>query len=282
MTEPCRFALIGEKVEYSRSPHIFKAIFEHTGCEGSFEVYSVALDGLRDQIKQVIADGITGFSVTIPHKQSVIEFLDDIDSAARSVEAVNSVLIKDGRLTGFNTDVTGVTASLKRAGFGGSGQTALILGSGGSARAVIYALHHDFGIDQLVVCGRTEANLQHLKQHFSTTCQAVTIKTVTEISDLPSDSLAASIIVNCTPLGGANLVDSSPLPEPFDWSQAGFYFDLNYNEANQVVRDAQKNGIVAVDGSAMLVAQAVKSFELWTGQKIDFEPIYNKVFPGQD
>ena len=73
MTEPYRFALIGEKVEYSRSPHIFKAIFEHTGCEGSFEVHSVALDGLRDQIKQMIADGISGFSVTIPHKQSVLE-----------------------------------------------------------------------------------------------------------------------------------------------------------------------------------------------------------------
>lgn len=280
MTEPYRFALIGEAIEYSLSPRVFKAIFEQAGRQGAFEVHSVSRDKLGRLVKQLVTEGVQGFSITIPHKQTVIDFLEHVDPSAIAVEAVNSVMVENGRLTGFNTDIFGFSFALKRARFGGTERPALIIGSGGSARAVIHALHHDFSINHFVVWGRSEANLRQIKQHFSGTAQDVQIQTLAGIDSLLRVEPAPAIIVNCSPLGGANLIDSIPLPQAFDWSGVDFYFDLNYNEENQAVSRARSHGVMVADGSAMLVAQAVRSFELWTGQKVDFEPVYKEVFPG--
>ena len=87
------------------------------------------------------------------------------------------------------------------------------------------------------------------------------------------------LVVNCTPLGGWNAIDESPLPDWFDWSMTRTYYDLNYNQNNLLIIGASQAGVKAIDGSIMLVAQALKSLQLWTSLDIPFEPVYNEVFP---
>jgi shikimate dehydrogenase len=270
--------LVGENTEYSRSPDIFEAIFKHTREAGRFDSHSVSADQLQACIEQMVSEGVSGFSVTIPHKQAVVEYLDEIGPVAKAVQAVNSVMIKNGRLTGYNTDCSGFAHALHASGFSASGGQALILGCGGAARAVINALHEDFAIDRFTVVGRTQAKLEHLKYFLERDRQALIIMPVTEALMSGEGDSTWCIVVNCTPLAGANHVKASPIPSGFNWSQTSVYYDLNYNSDNSVLQEAKLSGVETIDGSAMLVAQAIRSFELWTGRKVEFEPIYRQVF----
>ncbi|MEW5995929.1 MAG: shikimate dehydrogenase, partial [Candidatus Zixiibacteriota bacterium] len=227
-----------------------------------------------------IRNGYQGLSVTIPHKMSAIEYLSYIDETAQLVQAVNSVLISDGKLHGFNTDCYGFSLPLKDHAERLAGGMALVLGSGGAARAAIYSLISDYQVARVIATGRSEEKLHRLKQIFNK------LKSVPEIETemfAPENISGLSkrefdIVVNCTPLGGSNHSDSSPLPPQFQMRRDVIYYDVNYNDDNSPVKAARKAGAVAIDGSMMLVGQAVKSFELWTGEIVPVEPIYHKVF----
>jgi len=154
----------------------------------------------------------------------------------------------------------------------------LILGSGGGARAAIYALRRDFDIRSFLVVARDLKKTDWLKELFEseTNVPEITVRQAPLKSSSSSDNI--DIAVNCTPLGGPNNPDLSPLPNGFDFSSLKVYYDLNYNDNNQAVAAACKAGIIAIDGSSMLVSQAIKSFDIWTGQSVEFEPIFEAVF----
>ena len=278
MTRPLHLALIGEKIEYSLSPRIFKAIFKQSRLEGQFDLHSVRIDQLKACLDKIVSSGVNGFSVTIPHKQRVMPFLDEISEVAESVDAVNSVAVCNGRLIGHNTDCEGFTFGLKRAGDIKPLDSVLLLGSGGAARAAAFALHRDFRISRISVAGSSPEKALEFKHNFQRRLEGLTVTTITDIAKVDQKW---SLLVNCTPLGGANHPRTSPLPEDFNWRSAELYYDLNYNTDNSVVRRAHEAGLRVIDGSAMLVAQAVRSFELWTGYEVAFEPIYRDVFSGE-
>ena len=278
MTEPYHFALIGEDIEYSRSPQIFEALFRQTGVVGRFDLHSVSSGQLGGCVVKLVSAGVRGFSVTIPHKQSIIQYLDEVDPVAKSLDAVNSVRIDQGSLAGCNTDCFGFSYSMTRAGLTSRNGTAFVFGSGGAARAIIYTLHHDFGIRRFLVSSRSPSNVQILEQTVTRHLPSVEILPLTTSAGKASTDSPAHIVVNCTPLGGANHPEASPFPEDFDWQEVRYYVDLNYNDDNQAMKQARAKGVEVVDGSAMLVAQAIRSFELWTGREATFEPIYREVF----
>ncbi len=276
--KPLRFGLVGENVGYSLSPDIFLAMLAQLELKGCFDVHSVARQQLGPCVRQLVETGCSGFSVTIPHKEQIGQFLDATDDSAKAAGAINSVSIRNGSLTGHNTDREGFTYSLRRQGFTGC-KRALILGRGGAARAVMAGLRHDFDVTKFVVCGRTNGDeadqadrLQALREHLQADIKAVPLEEC-------AGDMSAELIVNCTPLGGPNHADKSAVPERLDWQSVSLYYDLNYNVGNRMVAEAQRHGVVATDGSTMLVAQAVRSFELWTGHRADFEMVYKKVFP---
>lgn len=274
--KPLHFALIGEEIGYSRSPEIFAAIAGQLGREIKFDLHSVSSGQLRECLGQMIREGVIGFGVTIPHKQALISCLESVDDSARAIGALNSVTVAEGILRGYNTDYYGFSFALNRLGFKGCDQ-AMILGSGGSARAIIYSLAQDFGVRRFEVFGRDRDKLIDLKRHFSQYVQAIDITTVAGLFRNVEDA-QRTLLVNCTPLGGPRFADTSPLPTGFRWRSVELYFDLNYNADNSALASARQAGIRAADGSAMLVAQGAKSFELWTGMKVEFDPIYRQVF----
>jgi shikimate dehydrogenase len=273
-----RFALIGENIGYSLSPKIFEAIFCQLGIEGEFEVCSVGSDGLRLELSRLVDSGTSGIAVTIPHKNHIRTCLDEESDSVRSVGAVNSIAVTDGRTVGHNTDCYGFSYGLHRNGVTRIEGPVLVLGSGGAARAAMRALHSDFGADRFTISARTPERIDDLKQHFSKSNVNIVRHSIKVGA---TDETKWSLVVNCTPLGGANAPHESPLPDGFGWDAVDLYYDLNYNADNGTLAEARASGVHSIDGSAMLVAQAVESFRLWTGREIDFEPVFEVVFNDQ-
>lgn len=275
MSTRYHFGLLGHKIAYSQSPDIFAAIAKQTGCKIQYDLFDISPLDLDFFMPRISAQELSGLSVTIPHKESVMRYLTECDQVAQELEAVNSIKLDGPVLTGFNTDWEGIAQCLARHSKAIANGRVLILGTGGVARAVIHALCSGMKPREMTIAGRSPEQLKHLKA--TSARYAVPCKTV-ERETFEPGKVKFHLVVNCTPLGGWHYPNVSPLPKGLDWSQVGIYFDVNYNTDNVFVGMARKHNIPALDGRMMLVAQAVRSFELWTGQKTETDKIYRAVF----
>lgn len=275
MSTDYRFALIGKDIGYSLSPHIFETVFAYLQVKGEFRVCSIHRPELGSCLERLSCDGFTGAAVTVPHKESVREFLDVEVETAKAAGAVNSIAFDNGRRIGYNTDILGFSLGLQGIGVNKIDGPVLIVGAGGAARAVIFALNRDFGVRRFVVLGRTEAKLRTLMEHFITGSYDIDIAPITCGAELPHDIRA---VVNCTPLGGPQQPEARLLPEGFEWGRVDLYYDLNYNVENRNIAAASAGGAKVLDGSRMLVGQALESLKLWTGDTVPFDTVYESVF----
>ncbi|MEW5796754.1 MAG: shikimate dehydrogenase [Candidatus Zixiibacteriota bacterium] len=271
-----RFALIGYDISYSLSPRIFAAIFAQAGQQGRFELHSVPPGTLKGYLQAQLNYTITGFAVTIPHKEAIVEHMHHLDAVARATGAVNSVVVREGSLFGYNTDCYGFTYALKRTGISGFSR-ALILGCGGGARAILCALRSDCAVRHFTVWGRSTQKLETFRQHFRRELPDIDVTCITDLTTFAGDR-EGLLIVNCTPLGGPNHINSNPLPLNEDWGNAALYVDLNYNSDNRIIAALRDAGVATADGSVMLVAQALRSYKLWTGIDVEFDSVYTQVF----
>lgn len=278
MSANYHFGLVGENVSYSKSADIFKAAFAHIGQSASCDLLSVPSERLKEKTGMVRAGFYRGLSVTIPFKSEVIPYLDQLDGSAEKVQAVNSVCMKDGRLVGLNTDIDGFLYPLLSLKEKTKLSTALVIGYGGAAKGVVYALANPLEFDKIVVAGHNQERLEKAQRRMSNIVRVDQLDTVTFDELVSFDTSNIDLIVNCTPLGCPLYQNDSPFPELFDWPKERLYYDLNYNQDNLIIATARQHGLETIDGSAMLVAQALKSLEHWTGQAIPFEPVYQAVF----
>jgi len=270
-----RLALVGGNIQYSRSPEIFAAVFQQEDVVGEYEVCSVETSKLEAAVERLIDSGVTGFSVTTPHKESIIALLDEVDPVARTIGAVNCVGLVRNRLMGYNTDWSGFAHALEPHARRLEGCPALVIGTGGAARAVIYALWRAFDVVDFRVASRSSAQVADLKNHFEELPGRLQ---VTAVEAPVSVKMDPQTVFNCTPLGGPNFPEVSTFAASFDWSQVRLYCDLNYNRPNRLIDAASAAGCTTLDGSAMLVAQALDAYEIWTGRRVRFEPVYQAVF----
>jgi len=278
MTDAYHFGLVGHNVAYSRSPQIFQAVFDHLETSGRFEVYDIAPEKFPSEFRRLVSSGAQGLSVTIPYKNEVIPYLNDLDPVAKALQAVNSVLLDGDRSCGFNTDCYGFSLPLRSHAASLKNGAALVLGCGGGARAALYALYADYEIRGCTVVGRDSERLRAFKRLMTGALPQLEINTRRNGAGRPAMTTPWNIVVNCTPLGGWNHPDESRFPIWLDWSAVHIYYDLNYNEGNVFIAAAGRAGATTIDGSAMLVGQALRSFHIWTGRKLPFGPIYNEVF----
>lgn len=276
MSEKLKFGLLGENISYSKSPHIFSHIIELEGIDGEFILFDVKKDRIETTIEKIVNSGVSGFSVTVPHKTSIMQFMDEIDRPAKTIGAVNSVAVKGKKLTGFNTDYIGFAKPLEVFRDNIRNGKALILGHGGSSRAVIYSLINDFRIMNLTIAGRSMDKLNLFKSEMSNNYKDININ-ILNYNDLFSSKNDYSIIINSTPLGGPNYSDKSPFPDNYSFQKELIYYDLNYNSNNYAVSKAKKAGMLVINGVPMLIAQALESYNIWTGCKISFEEVFDKL-----
>jgi len=278
MRNGLHFALLGDDVRYSQSPEVFQAIFHALGREGRFEVHSIKRDDLRGSLNQLVLEGIRGFAVTIPYKQEIVGCLDDIDPIAHKVGAVNAIAVEESNLYGYNTDCHGFSSPLINLGKRAIGSKALIAGCGGAARAVAHSLCHDFGLHDLTILGRSAEKLARFQESIESGLERTRIRTEVIGSSVNVENADFDIIVNCTPLGGWHHPNARPFPESVILAPGKIYYDLNYNKDNRLVARAREQGMTVLDGSGMLVAQAIRSFAIWTDQQMPFCDIYRAVF----
>ena len=242
-----RFGLIGKNISYSFSKNYFTEKFKLLDLKQS-EYVNYDLEKIEDFSKSVLADKdiLGGLNVTIPYKERIMPYLDEIDDEARSIGAVNTIkILSSGMLRGYNTDAYGFETSLKSC-WKGDEKGALILGTGGASKAIAYVLHQ-LDIPFLFV-SRTKSD-----------AQTIAYQDVDE-----SQLLEHELIINCSPLGTYPDIDAKPdLPYEF-LTERHLLFDLIYNpELTAFLKMGLESGAIVKNGSDMLKHQADRAWEIW-------------------
>jgi len=265
LTFDFRLGLIGYPLEHSLSPKLHTAALKACGLQGDYSLFPIHPDdkqGLKDILNRVRAGEMQGLNVTIPHKQNVIELIDELTTSAKTIGAVNTIYLRENKLIGYNTDAQGFLTDLnqfisKSQSKIANRKSAVVLGAGGSARGVVFALLND-GWD-VTLAARRLAQAHQLSTFF-TNYQL----RITDFTDLQLSTF--DLLVNTTPLGMSPNIDKSPLPANLSLPSNILIYDLVYNpDETKLVKDARAQGLNATIGLGMLIEQAALSFEIWTG-----------------
>jgi shikimate dehydrogenase len=257
--------LLGNPVEHSLSPAIHNAAFRKLGL--NFVYLAFRVEDLAGAIQGIRALGnVRGFSVTIPHKVSVMPFLDRIEPTARHIGSINTILVEDGVLTGYNTDASGAVWALANAGVALKGRRVLMLGSGGAARAIAFALAVDTEIDRLTILGIDESERTRLAYDLRSKTRLSPDDGPLETDRLRREVKDADLMIHCTPVGMSPHVKESCVPASL-LHPALTVMDIVYNPLEtRLLREAKAAGCRTIRGVEMFLHQAVRQFELWTRQ----------------
>jgi len=261
-----RLGIIGYPIGHSISPIFQQAGLDHLGIDATYEKWEVTPEGVGDFVAGLRAPGTLGINITVPHKQAVIPFLDEVDEWATAAGAVNTIVNHDGHLKGHNTDGPGfLRALLVETGYDPSRTRALILGAGGAARGILLALVRG-GVDSLVIANRTLERAETLAQLSSD--NGVGSEAISLSGDALTEAAAsANLIVNCTTMGMSHGPDEHGSPiSAAQIPATAIVNDVVYTPLlTPILKEAAAAGATALGGLPMLVYQGVLSFQMWTG-----------------
>jgi shikimate dehydrogenase len=261
--------VIGDPIEHTLSPIIHNAAFESLKIDYIFLAFKVRAGEVENAMSGIRALNVHGLNVTMPHKNAVVKYLDQIDPTAKTIASVNTILNKDGRLLGFNTDGVGALNALEQNGVKPRGKKVLLLGAGGAAKAIAYTLSQE--ADHLVILNRTTKQASDLadllKQKFNKKINAGVLSP-TVIKDNLVD---ANVLINATSVGMKPNANQTPI-EP-EWLKPDLaVMDIVYNPIEtKLAKDAKALGATVVSGVEMLIYQGAASFEIWTACKAPVE-----------
>jgi shikimate dehydrogenase len=257
------YGIFGFPIGHSLSPLMHTTAFAHHQLDAVYLPFAVPPDRLASAVKAVDALQMGGVNVTIPHKQAVMTWLDELSPEARLIGAVNTIHRHQGRLHGYNTDGIGFLRALEESGCDVSGRTVLLLGAGGAARAIAVQLCLA-RIHRLYLANRTQRRAEELAAALKEGLPATDISvTAMGESVLSADLSHIDIVVNATSLG-MHPHDHLPLPVA-DLGPRHVVCDIVYRPLHTpLLRAAQRQGARTVDGLGMLIHQGAKAFEIWT------------------
>jgi shikimate dehydrogenase len=270
------FGIMGFPIEHTLSPVMQNAALEALGISALYVPFNVRPEDLGKATLALRALNIYGVNVTIPHKGAVIEFLDELDPVAKHIGAVNTVIQRNRKLYGFNTDGPGFMLSLhKDAHFDPAGKKVVILGAGGVASAVAMSLA-GAGVRRLVIANRdkrrAEVLTKRVQKFFDRETLPVALDERRALYWLirESDMLVNASAVGLNPGDRLNL-------NPSSFHSKLFVFDLVYHTVTHLLKMARKRGLKTLDGVGMLVSQGARSFELFTDKRAPFRVMRNAV-----
>lgn len=257
--------IIGNPVEHSLSPAIHNAAFRSLGVDCVYLAWKV--ERIGDAIRGLRALGnFRGASVTIPHKVAAVPFLDEIEPTAERIGAINTIVAENGRLIGYNTDATGALRALRGGGVALAGRRIVMLGSGGAARAIAFALAAESDAQKLVILGVDHAERTALADDLRSKVALPVDDDTLDESTLRRAVPDAHVLIHCTPVGMFPKADASCVPASL--LHAGLaVMDIVYNpRVTRLLADAQRAGCRTIPGLEMFLHQAVAQFELWTNR----------------
>jgi shikimate dehydrogenase len=264
-TETQFCGVIGNPIAHSLSPVIHNAAFRTLGL--NFVYLAWRVESIGDALKGLRALGnFRGASVTIPHKVAALSYLDEVEATARHIGAINTIVSGGGALIGHNTDAMGALRALREGGVTLKGKKVTILGTGGSARAIAFALAAEGSIQHLDLLGIEEPERESLARdlHSKTALRVdrgvldhTTLKRIVPISD---------VLIHCTPVGMSPKTDATCVPAALLRTSLTV-MDIVYNpRETKLLGEAKRQGCRTISGLEMFLYQAVAQFELWTGK----------------
>ncbi len=277
-----QFGLVGYPLGHSYSPRMHQAALEAFDLDGSYSLFTIppTTEGYRELgvlITRMRRGELRGLNVTIPHKITVVRLLDELSPTARIIGAVNSICPKGGKLVGENFDspafVADMSYQLAQAGLGGllrqPGRRALVLGAGGSARAVVYGLLKEGW--QVRLAARRPEQAREVYQLY----REFPRLSICRLQDLAKQDLPGTgLVVNATQAGSAPHIATSAWPEQLSFPEGALVYDLVYNPAETyLIAKARRAGVPACHGLGMLARQAALSFQAWTGFLPDWQEL---------
>jgi len=267
--------LIGWPVEHTLSPAMHNAAFDALGLNWRYFPLPVQPGQVEVAVRGVAALGFRGVNVTVPHKQAVMPALDSIAPDAKALGAVNTLVIERSeqgqvRIGGHNTDAQGFVGALRHGGFDPNGKSAVVVGAGGGARAVVYGLL-EAGAQEILMFDLELSRAQALVFDLNGVGNKLRALPLTTEA-LVESTRAADLLVNATPMGMWPRVDGSVWPDGVPIPRHLTVFDLVYNPLETcLLQQARKVGAHTIGGLGMLVGQGVLAFEMWTGQPAPVE-----------
>jgi shikimate dehydrogenase len=258
-------ALIGQPVEHSLSPRMHNASFAADGLDYVYVALDVRPQDLTSAVRGAVALGFRGFNVTMPHKRTLLPLLDEMDEATRISGAVNTVVVEESKLGGFNTDGGGLVEACQEAGIGIAGRRVLILGAGGVAASIAFAFAGE-GAREMHIVNRSAARGRELSGKLRRAKEEIRVQAY-PLGALGEAASRADIIVNATSLG---MKEGDPLPIPVKYLDEGrAVCDAVYrpDAETSLVRLAREQGARVASGKRMLLYQGVLAQKLWTGRE---------------
>jgi len=267
--------LIGYPVAHSLSPAMQQVAFDACRVEARYVLWKTSSEMLEERIASLRAPEMLGANVTVPHKERAFTLVDERDALAARIGAINTIVQRDGRLFGYNTDAPGFLRALREYGFEPRGKRVVMLGTGGAARGGCVALLES-GVEQLTLLGRTEAHLNALLHHLRVLAAEEQSRTRVSGARLDSDEAgrclaSADALVNATSVG-LKVNDTSLLVDVEVLPATALVMDMIFNQPRTpLLQAACEHGCSTLNGLSMLLYQGASAFELWTGQPAPLE-----------
>lgn len=262
------FGVIGDPIGHSLSPAMHNAAFKTLNIDGVFLAFNVKVGCVEDALRGMRSLGIRGLNVTMPHKNAVIAYLDEIDEAARFLGSVNTILNDNNKLCGFSTDGIGAHRALDENNVQLQGTKIVILGGGGAAKAIAYTLAKE--VNELIILNRTPEKIAALAHVLNQTLHKKVTAAALTYSNISEHLKDADVLINATNVGmHPSAVASLVAPE---WLRPNLaVMDIIYNPLEtKLFKDAKAAGARVISGLEMLIYQGAASFEIWNGQ---FAPV---------
>jgi len=251
-----KYGIIGWPLGHTLSPTLHNSGFKRLGIDAEYVAWPLEPVGLSDFMQRFRDDKVQGLSVTIPHKRTVMRFLDEMTFRAKSVGAVNTIFWRDGVVWGENTDVDGLIEPLRL--LKKLPESALVLGAGGAARAAVVGLR-ELEVGEIIVANRTRSKAEILGHDFN----------IRVVDWEKRHELSPGIILNTTPLGmSGDMVGLTPWEG--DFPTGSIVYDIVYNPLRtRLLNEAEQAGCTVIEGIEMFLHQGLAQFRLWTGRKYD-------------
>jgi shikimate dehydrogenase len=267
------FAVIGHPIGHSLSPLMHNTAFKLLGLDCHYEMLDIEPNSLKKEIERFRDQRWGGFNVTIPHKETIIPFLDEIVPEARAIGAVNTVVNRNNKLTGYNTDVIGVERSLHTDRSKIEGKICTIMGSGGVARSVAFVLTHNIKPKAITFSALFPEQAHALIKSLGSSNVQFHVIHCTDAA-LETTIKDSTLIVNATDVGMFPHVLDSPLPNQHWLSNKHIVFDLIYRPlTTRLQSDALAAGAKTIDGLGMFIHQGAAAFQIWTGKEMPSKQI---------
>lgn len=272
-----RLAIIGDPVEHSFSPKVHGASLSAMGIDYEYEKVRVQKGGLEEYIKRAIETKTDGFNITMPHKTDIIPYLEDMDDEARLFSSVNTVCIRDGKLCGYNTDAIGYELSIKDCGSGFNGNRVVILGAGGVVRTLALKAAMS-GAERIHILNRSIDKALGIREMVQSRFDIEVTCSGFSNDELSEACKNADLLINATPLG----MSGCPQYENLDFLESlpshAFVSDLIYNpDTTEFLKKADELGHKTLNGTGMLIYQALAAEEHYLNQKIDMKKLYKEI-----